>query len=105
MKLTKIVDAVNAKSFGETNWTYSDIYPYFSQAITEINGELDNFRQIENAPDVTEDTPYYNIASYSAIPDTHILNYVVTYIVVAIIALIIGFILAFLYMRNTFFMI
>ena len=83
MLLSKIVDAVNAKSFGETSWTYSDIKPYFAQAIAEINGEVEAFRRIDAAPDVSEDTPYYSIAAYNAIPDTHILNYVVTFIVVA----------------------
>lgn len=83
MLLSKIVDAVNAKSFGETNWTYGDIYPYFAQAISEVNGELEDFRRIESAPDISESSPYYSIAAYNALPDTHILNYVVTYITVA----------------------
>ena len=83
MLLSKIVDAVNAKSFGETNWTYDDIYPYFAQAISEVNGELEDFRRIESAPDISESSPYYSIAAYNALPDTHLLNYIVTYITVA----------------------
>lgn len=83
MLLSKIVDAVNAKSFGETSWTYDDIYPYFAQAISEVNGELEDFRRIDAAPQISESSPYYNIAAYNALPDTHILNYVVTYITVA----------------------
>lgn len=83
MKLSKIVDAVNAKSFGETNWTYDEIYPYFQQAISEINGELEAFRQLPLPSEVSESDSWFDVAAYSALPDTHILNYVVTYIVVA----------------------
>jgi len=83
MKLSKIVDAVNAKSFGETNWTYDDIYPYFQEAISEINGEIELFRNIAAAPDISESDSGYANAEYTMLSDTHILNYIVTYIVVA----------------------
>lgn len=83
MKLNKIVSAVNAKSFGETNWTYDDIYPYFQEAISEINGEVEPFRNIANAPDISESDEGYSNAEYTMLSDTHILNYIVTYIVVA----------------------
>ena len=83
MKLSKIVDAVNAKSFGETNWAYEEIYPYFTQAIAEINGELEAFRQLPLPDDVNESDTFYNIRGYNALSETQIMNYVVTYIVVA----------------------
>lgn len=83
MKLSKIVDAVNAKSFGETDWTYDDIYQYFQEAIAAINGEVEEIRRLPSAPNVSEDDPYYSIAAYNTLSDTHILNYIVTYIVVA----------------------
>lgn len=83
MKLSKIVQAVNAKSFGETSWTYDEILPYFQQAISELNGELEAFRQLPVPDDVSESDTFYDIKTYTALPDTHILNYVVTYIVVA----------------------
>lgn len=83
MKLSKIVDAVNAKSFGETSWTYTDIYPFFQQAISEINGELEAFRHISDAPTISETDEGYDVAEYTMLSDMHINNYIVTYITVA----------------------
>lgn len=83
MKLSEIVSAVNAKSFGETSWTYDEILPYFQQAISEINGELEAFRQLPAPPTASESDSFYDIMAYNAISDVHIINYVVTYITVA----------------------
>lgn len=83
MLLSEIVKYVNAKSFGETSYTYDDIYPYFQEAINSLNVELDSHRRIPDAPVITEDIASYNNTAYTAISDMHISNYIVTYIVVA----------------------
>lgn len=83
MLLSDLVKYVNAKSFGETHYTYSDIYPYFQEAINALNSSMDIHRHIADAPVITEDLVAYENAAYTAISDMHISNYIVTYIVVA----------------------
>lgn len=83
MLLSDLVKYVNAKSFGETHYTYSDIYPYFQEAINSLNAAMDLHRHIANAPVITEDMVAYSNAAYTAVSDMHINNYIVTYIVVA----------------------
>ena len=83
MLLSNIVNAVNAKSFGETNYTYEDIFPFFQSAISDLNSELDVIRRIKLPSNVSSSNVAYATSSYDVISDTNILNYVVTYIVVA----------------------
>lgn len=83
MLLSDLVKYVNAKSFGETHYTYSDILPYFQEAINSLNASMDIHRHIAEAPVITEDLVAYSNAAYTAISDMHISNYIVTYIVVA----------------------
>lgn len=82
MLLSNIVKLVNAKSFGETTYTYDDIYPYFQEALNSLNGQLDTHRRIPDAP-VVYDEALYDTMSYDWLQDMHISNYIVTYIVVA----------------------
>lgn len=78
MLLSEIVKRVNAKSFGETDYDYDDIYPYFQEAIDSLNSQLDVHRRVADAPRMyTEDT------EYNFLLDIYINNYIVTYIVVA----------------------
>lgn len=83
MLLSDIVKRVNAKSFGETNYTYDDIYPYFQEAIDNINSTLEVYRQLPEAPITSEAYANYKTMDYGFLSDTHIGNYIVTYIVVA----------------------
>jgi hypothetical protein len=82
MLLLDIVKRVNAKSFGETDYDYDDIYPYFQEAIDSLNSQLDVHRRIADAP-VVYDTALYKSMEYSFLQDIYINNYIVTFIVVA----------------------
>lgn len=82
MLLTDIVKRVNAKSFGETDYDYEDIYPYFQEAIDSLNSQLDVHRRIADAP-VVYDMSQYETMEYSFLQDIYINNYIVTFIVVA----------------------
>ena len=83
MILSNIVKLVNAKSFGETTYTYEEIYPYFLEAVNAINGDIDSHRHIPEPPPVSEYSESYGTLSYTALSDMHIANFIVTYIVVA----------------------
>lgn len=83
MLLSEIVNRVNSKSFGETTYTYTEIYPYFQQAIDNLNSQMDMYRHIPNAPIISEADPDFEKSDYQFLSDMHINNYLVTYIVVA----------------------
>ena len=83
MLLSKIVDLVNAKSFGETDYSYSDILPYFLDAVEAINSEVDSHRAIALPPAISESDAAYAITSYRGVSDNYISTYIVTAITVA----------------------
>jgi hypothetical protein len=82
MLISKLVQRVNAKTYGETMYSYEDIYSSFCDAIADVNAELEYYRRLADPPSVEEYESYPNTCDYSFLPDQLVESYIVTAIVV-----------------------